>query len=150
MKRLALFICLSIGGFALAQPTSGDILLEKIDTASLLASPVQTQQTFEAGLIDAFKTGNATKIAAYFGENIDLSILGKSNLYSSSQAQQILQHFFTEHIPKEFTVMHKGQAKTSQFIIGELVTADGVYRVSINTKAEGNKKLINSLTIAEN
>ena len=139
---------LSLGFMAFAQPTSGDITMDKIDSATVAPSPLKTQQTFENGLIDAFKTGNAERIAAYFGENVDLSILGKTNLYSSSQAQQILQHFFTDHAPSEFTVIHKGQARASQYFIGELTTANGIYRVTINSKTEGNKKVINSLTIA--
>ncbi len=141
---------LSLGFMAFAQPTSGDITMDKIDSAIVAPSPVQTQQAFENGLIDALKTGNAERIAAYFGENVDLSILGKTNLYSSSQAQQILQHFFTDYIPSEFTVIHKGQERTSQYFIGELKTANGIYRVTITGKTEGNKKVINSLSIAEN
>lgn len=151
MKNLITVMLLSLGSFAFAQPTSGDISMEKIDSAATTSpSPLQTQQTFENGLIEAFKTGSAEKIATYFGENVDLSILGKTNLYSSSQAQQILQHFFTDHVPTEFSVIHKGQAKTNQYLIGELTTANGVYRITINSKAEGNRKVINSLTIAEN
>jgi hypothetical protein len=150
MKKLITVMLLSLGFMAFAQPTSGDITMDKIDSATVAPSPLQTQQTFENGLIDAFKTGNAERIAAYFGENVDLSILGKTNLYSSSQAQQILQHFFTDHAPSEFTVIHKGQARASQYFIGELTTANGIYRVTINSKTEGNKKVINSLTIAEN
>ena len=151
MKKLITVMLLSLGSMAFAQPTSGDISMDKIDSAATAApSPFQTQQTFENGLIEAFKTGNAERIAAYFGENVDLSILGKTNLYSSSQAQQILQHFFTDHSPNDFVVIHKGQAKASQYFIGELKTADGTYRVTINSKTEGNLKVINSLTVAEN
>lgn len=142
---------LALGSMAFAQPTSGDISMEKIDSAAnVCPSPLQTQQTFENGLIEAFKTGNAVKIAAFFGENVDLSVLGTANLYSSSQTQQILQHFFDEHVPSDFAIIHKGQAKTSQYFIGELTTADGIYRVTINSKTEGNRKVINSLSISSN
>jgi len=151
MKNIALLIFLSIGSIALAQPTSGDITMEKIDSSQTAdPSPIQTQQTFEALIIEAFKTGNATKISTFFGENIELSIQEKSNIYSNSQAQQILQRFFTEHVPSAFSVIHKGESKTSMYFIGELTTASGLFRVSINSKTEGAKKIITSLTISDN
>ncbi|MBN4082111.1 DUF4783 domain-containing protein [bacterium AH-315-B15] len=113
------------------------------------ATHLRAQQSFESVMVSAFKTGNAVKIASYFGSNVDLSILEKENLVSKSQGQQILKGFFDKHKPSGFTIKHKGKTGSSEYIIGEL-KADKVYRVTLNAKSSGSKKTITSLTIEEN
>jgi hypothetical protein len=151
MKKFVAILLLLAGTGAFAQPTSGDIIMVELDSADTLLTYAAPAPTFEEAIITAFKTGNAAKIASYFGDNVDLSILGKANLYSKSQAQQILQRFFTEHKPKEFTIIHKGNGGSSKYFIGELIsTAASKYRVTLNSKAEGSKSEITSLTIEAN
>lgn len=110
----------------------------------------QQQTTYESILISAFKTGNATKIASYFGENVDLSILENESLYSKSQAEQILKNFFVKHKPSEFTIVHKGKSGQSEYFIGELNCADAIFRVTINSKSVNSNKEITSLKIEAN
>ena len=137
---------LMAGSVSFAQPTSGDLIMVELDSVEVEPTLVETQQSFESVVVSAFKTGSAKKLATYFGENVDLSILGTANLYSKSQAHQILQRFFTEHKSTDFNIIHKG----SQYYIGEHTTSDGAkYRVTIHTKSEGSKKTITSLTIEE-
>jgi hypothetical protein len=151
MKKIVAILLLLVGSGAFAQPTSGDIIMVELDSADTLLAYAAPKPSIESVIISAFKTGDATAIATYFGDNVDLSILGKANLYSKSQAQQVLQRFFTEHAPKTFAIMHKGKAKSSQYFIGELVSVAGTnYRVTINSKAEGVASSITSLTIESN
>ncbi len=154
MKKIIVALFMFVGLNSFAQPTSGDIIMADVDSISgndttLIA--LVNPPAFEPTLVSAFKAGNAQQIAAYFGDNVDLSIMGKVNLYSKSQAQQVLQHFFTEHPPKDFSIIHKGNAKTSQYYIGELASTKSVlYRVTLNCKKEGSKTIITSLTIEAN
>ena len=151
MKKIVVILLILTGPTAFAQPTSGDISIEKNDTSDTTLLAYAPLQSFETVLLTAFKTGNAAKIASYFGDNVDLSILGKANLYSKSQAQQILQHFFTENTPSTFEIIHKGKGKDSQYFIGELVSADDkAFRVTIHSKTTGSAKSIISLTIEPN
>lgn len=154
MKKYLFILLFFTGITALAQPTSGDIYLPDTDTTEVAErepTPEAAQQSFESVLVTAFKSGNAQRISTYFGENVDLSILGKENLYSKSQAQQVLQHFFTEHKPADFKVIHKEKAKSSEYFIGVLTSEKGEsHRVTINSKQEGAKKGITSLAIEEN
>ncbi len=152
MKKILTILCITAGSFAFSQTTSGDIYLpDPIDTLEKEMTLEQAQQSFETTVIDAFKVGNSKKIAAYFRENVDLSILGKENLYSKSQAEQILQHFFETHKPESFKIIHKGNAKASEYFIGELIdTKKGKYRVTFNRKSINNKQVVTSLTIEQN
>lgn len=141
---------LMAGSVSFAQPTSGDIILVELDSAEALPELAAPQQAFEPSIIAAFKAGNAKKIALYFGDNVDLSILGKANLYSKSQAEQILQHFFSEHKPADFKIIHKGGEKSSKYYIGQLTAMNGdKFRVTLNNKS-GTGSTITSLTIEEN
>ena len=120
---------------------------EETDTLDLVMEVSQTEEAFESAINSAFSTGNASKIAVYFGENIDLTLLGKENLYSRSQAEQVLHHFFADHPPKAFNIVHKGNAKTSQYFIGQFTSKNGKsFRVTLNSKTAGGKRIITALT----
>lgn len=111
----------------------------------------QQQPSYEAIIVSAFKAGNATKIAAYFAESVDLSILETESLYSKSQAEQVLKNFFAKHKPNDFTIVHKGKSGQSEYFIGELNCSDAIYRVTLNSKQSGEGvKEISSLTIELN
>jgi hypothetical protein len=80
----------------------------------------------------ALKAGNATALSVYFHATIDLTIIQKQGTYSKSQAEQVVQNFFTENKPSAFTVNHNGTSgEGSKYIIGALVTSTGEYRVYI-------------------
>lgn len=122
------------------------IAVEKTDKA--LPTPEVAPQSFESSIVSAFKTGSASKLATFFGDNVDLSILDKENLYSKTQAEQVLKSFFTAHKPINFSILHKGKSGQSQYYIGEL-NSDKTYRVTLNSKPAGTTTVITSLTIEE-
>lgn len=148
MKKYWTIIALFVGVSAFAQPLEpGE---EEFVRHEREATLQQQQPTYETIIVGAFKAGNATKIASYFAENVDLSILETENLYSKSQAEQILKSFFLKHKPSEFTIVHKGKSGQSEYFIGELTCTDAIFRVTLNSRStEGNKE-ITSLTIELN
>ncbi|MBK6525645.1 MAG: DUF4783 domain-containing protein [Crocinitomicaceae bacterium] len=92
MKKYWTIFTLSLALSAMAQPLEhGE---EEFVRREREATLQQQQPTYETIIVSAFKAGNATKIASYFAENVDLSILETENLYSKSQAEQILKAFF--------------------------------------------------------
>ncbi len=95
---------------------------------------------------NALKTGNASALAAYFHATIDLTILQKQGTYSKSQAEQVVQNFFTENKPSGFTINHDGTTgEGSKYIIGALITSTGEYRVYIYFKNLNGAELIQTL-----
>lgn len=129
-----------------SEPSNEDILTERANRAT---TALQQQQPFENSMVNAFKEGSADKIARFFSENVDLSIDGKEDLYSKSQAEQILKNFFAAHEPKDFKIIHKGNSGHSEYFIGEL-TADKSFKVTLNSKNVGGVQKITSLTISVN
>ena len=128
---------------AFAQPSEPGFEDLQAERSTRAATALQQQQSFENSMVNAFKEGSADKIARYFIDNVDLSIDGKEDLYSKSQAEQILKNFFVAHKPKDF----KGTSGQSEYFIGELI-ADKEFKVTLNSKNVSGVKKITSLTIS--
>src|SRR6056297_1391705 len=95
----------------------------------------------------AFKVGTAKELSRFFNENLELEVEGKENVYSKSQAERIMDNFFTKYPPKDFKFVHKGGKKDAQYAIGKLITFNGNFRVYMLLKTKNDKKLIHQLRI---
>ena len=108
------------------------------------ASVDQIPQEF----ISIFKTGNSKKLSAYLNQNVELAIFENINIYSKSQAQQILGKFFNDNPPESFVILSDGLKKDSRSIIGTLKTKNATFRVYILLKkADDQKEYIHQLKI---
>lgn len=97
-------------------------------------------------VISAMKTGNATEVARFFDNTVELNMPDKSNSYSKSQAELVLKDFFGTNVVKSFTVNHKGENAGSQFCIGTLVTKGGTYRTTVFMKLKNDRQLLQTIT----
>jgi len=97
----------------------------------------------------AFKVGTAKELARFFNDNLELSITGKEDIYSKSQAERIIDDFFTKYPPKSFEFIHEGGKSDAQYAIGKLVTFNGNFRVYMLLKKGKGKLLIHQLRIEE-
>ena len=80
---------------------------------------------------DAFNQNKAQLLAEFLSESVDLSVLGKENIYSKKQAIIILQEFLDKDPCLEFEIKHQSkQSKTnkSRFMICEYKGTKNVYR----------------------
>ncbi len=138
-------ICLSFSAFSQSNQEEL-VVVEKPNRIILSATPIKlavVPTNIKQAILTGFKTGNAPMVSSYFAQNIDISLLDKENLYSKSQAQQVLKTFFNDHKPSNFVINHEGQSNQSKYFIGTLSTSSGAFRITINTKSN----LISRLTI---
>lgn len=98
-------------------------------------------------ITEAFKSGSASELAKHFNSNIELDLLGEENMYSKAQAELIMKDFFTKNKPTSFRINHQGSKSATSFAIGNLVSANGNFRVSIFMKTDNNKTLIHQLRL---
>ncbi len=108
-----------------------------------------TAFTFFASIdevISAMKAGNASDVARFFDNTVEINTQEKSNSYSRSQAELVLKDFFNTNAVKSFEVMHKGENSGSQYCIGTLVTRNGSFRTTIFMKQKGDKQLLQEIT----
>lgn len=151
MKFLLGFLLILTGITGFSQP--GELAREDYEMVPNHRKPdapvARLQSGFEPTLVNAFKSGDSEKIAQFFNDNVDLSIGDAENLYSSSQAEQILKNFFIKNKPSDFEIVHKGKSGVSEYFIGQLKTSTGDFRVTINGKKVNGRKVISSLAIEE-
>ena len=110
---------------------------------------MHAQSNFPEGLKTAFKLGNSEQLANYFGNNIELMLLDKGDVYSKAQAQQIIQNFFTNNKPKTFIIENESFEQNTHFTIALLTTKTNRYRVFISYQNKKQKTIVNQLFIRE-
>ena len=96
-------------------------------------------------VISSLKTGNATELAKYVDDNIEISLPDKTDTYSRSQAVMILQNFFNSNGVKGFDLKHKGENGPSQYCTGTLITRSGNYRTTVFMKTKNGRQLVKEI-----
>lgn len=96
-------------------------------------------------VINALRNGNATELAKYLDNNIEISLPSKTDNYSKQQAIIILQDFFTTNGVKDFEIKHRGDNGGSQFGIGTLLTRSGNYRTTFFMTEKNGKALVKEI-----
>ena len=121
--------------------------MKKLFTLSILAFMLQSFTSL-VGLeevVSALKNNNASQVALYFDNTVDITLPEKSNSYSKSQAEVILRDFLSNNPVKSFEKIHKGDNNGSQYCIGKLVTKTKVYRTTIFMKYKGDKQFLQEI-----
>ena len=96
-------------------------------------------------VVAAIRGGNASQLSKYFDSRVDISLPGKSDNYSKSQAEMILKDFFANNTVKNFVVKHKGEQNGSEFCIGLLQTKNGNFRTKFFMKQKGDLQVVQEL-----
>lgn len=98
-------------------------------------------------IIQSLKSGNSKTLSEYFNQNVELVVLENDNVYSKAQAQQIVNKFFNSNSPESFTIIHQGGKEGAQYVIGNLSTSSGSFRVYFLLKKNNGKDYIHQLRI---
>jgi len=98
-----------------------------------------------------FKNANASKLATYFNNSLDLTLPGNEGAYSKKQAEQILKTFFSNNPVNAFTLDHTGNSNNgSTYLIGSYKsTSQKKFRVYLLIKNSNNVDLIQQLQIEQ-
>jgi Domain of unknown function (DUF4783) len=96
-------------------------------------------------IIAGLKTGSVEKLAKHFDNMVDVTVPGKTNSFSKTQAEMILKDFFNLNKVKNFEVQHSGSNASSNFIIGMLSTSNGNYRTTVYMRMRGDKQMIQGI-----
>ncbi len=96
-------------------------------------------------IINAIKSGNASEVSKFFDTTVEITLPGKSNSYSKSQAELVLRDFFSSNTIKDFQVIHKSDNAGAEYCIGNLLTANGLFRTTVYLKQKGNRQVVQEL-----
>lgn len=82
------------------------------------------------------ETGDVEKIASFFAPDVEFSSFNIDDFISKAEAKEQLAQFFDQNPPAKYTPKHDGESKgqTSKYLIGELETETGIFRVNIFLK----------------
>lgn len=111
----------------------------------LLVQPVKAQVPDE--IILSLKSGNAKVLSGYFNQNVELMIPDSDNVFSRAQAQLVVSDFFSNFPPVNFLVIHQGGKEGAHYVIGNLITSKGAFRVYFLLKKSEGKDYIHQLRI---
>ncbi len=96
---------------------------------------------------DTFKNGDPTMLRSYMDTEIDLAIPGSSQRIYGDVAIETLKSFFATNRPTGFTVAHHADKSESGFLVGNLATSNGKYRVNVTYRTNGERIIIQSIRI---
>lgn len=98
-------------------------------------------------IVLSIQNGNDEMLAKYFNQNVELVVQSHDDVFSKSQARQIVAEFFKANKPKQFTIIHQGGKEGARYAIGSLVTATGNFRVYFLLKNKEDNSYIHQLKI---
>jgi antitoxin component YwqK of YwqJK toxin-antitoxin module len=98
-----------------------------------------------AEVIKAIRSGNSIEISKYLDNTVEITLPGKSNSYSKSQAEVVLHDFFANNLVKDFEILHQSEKSGSQYYIGNLKTSNGIFRTTIFMKQKGGRDVLQEL-----
>lgn len=151
MKNLIIFFFVGLAISANAQKLNQEEFAENLkpmerSEIKISEKPISVLSV-KSTILDAFSKGDAKLLASSFGSNVDISILGKSNLYSKSQGEQVLNTFFNQNKVSSFTISHEGSSNGTKYFIGNYASGSSKYRVTVNIKSTGGSNQIMRISI---
>jgi hypothetical protein len=100
-------------------------------------------------VIAALNSGNATELARYVDDNIEIGLPERTDSYSRAQALMIFRDFFANSGVRSFAVKHQGDNGGRQFCIGTLSTRTGPYRTTVFMTTKNGKQLVKEIRFQE-
>ena len=135
--------------FKFKSPVKNKFIMKAIVTSFLVSSLLVLSSFAQSsnidGVISALRSGNASGLAKYFDDNVELSLPVKSDSYSKAQAQVILKDFFANNGVKNFELKHKGDSPGGTYCIGTLQTKSGNFRAHVFMKTKGGKEVLKEI-----
>lgn len=101
-------------------------------------------------VISTLSRGNATELAKYFDDTVEIKLPSKGDSYSRSQAMVIMQDFFQNNPVKGFETKFKGDNGGTEYCIGTLQTRSGAYRTTFFMASRNGKQLVREIRIQSN
>lgn len=116
------------------------------DVRSVQMVAPEGNPTIEA-ITKALNSGDVATLSLYFGSKVQIAIGDTENMYDKAKAADALKSFFGAKKTKGYSSMHTGRNKDSadQYMIGNLSTEAGAYRVYIYLKVSGASQTIQEI-----
>ena len=101
------------------------------------------------GVIEALKTGNATALAGYVDDSVEIGMPDKTGTYNKAQATALFKDFFASKEVRLFEVKHQGDNEGKQFCVGVLHTKSGSFRTQVFMHTRDGRQAIKLISFQE-
>ncbi len=91
--------------------------------------------------------GDAECLAAWFDDNLEVSVASQESNASKAQAKQILKTFFEFYNPQSFNISHTAERANMKYALGSLSAGGEVFSVTIFVSSKGESYKIQQLKI---
>ncbi len=109
---------------------------------------IPTQKEINETINTFIQHGKSNELSRYFDEKIELKVVDKENLFSKSQAEKIIEEFFRQFPPDDFTEIKNNTAKQAkQFVSGRYTSGKFKFKISYLLKKTNDNFLITQLRI---
>ncbi|MCO6496820.1 MAG: DUF4783 domain-containing protein [Chitinophagaceae bacterium] len=102
-------------------------------------------QSAASEIIQAFRSGNAGKVSAYFDNLLEITFDKTNKEYSKSEAAAFISGFFSDNSVRDFKVLHQSGSSGSFYCIGNLITSSGTYRTTFFAKEKGGRTVLQEI-----
>ncbi|MCL1868127.1 MAG: DUF4783 domain-containing protein [Paludibacter sp.] len=96
---------------------------------SQIAASQNNKQSVPDEVIAALNKGDNGRLSARLDNRVSLTIDTQTGTYSAADAKKILSDFFAKNSVENFKIIHQGGSEQSCFVIGNIKTANGSFRV---------------------
>jgi len=104
------------------------IILMMLLPANMILLPQEDTDVIK-DIAFVISAADATKLATYFNETVDLTLPDNEGTYSKAQAELIMKDFFAKNPPDTFEINHQGSSnKGSIYAIGTYVASSHSFR----------------------
>jgi len=108
---------------------------------------ISAQETVSEQIQKGLKLNNANLIASFFNTQVEMSVLNKEDIFSATQAKNILSDFLSHHKVSTLSLLHSGGKTNAKYYISNITTATGKYRVFYLLKGSGTNYKIHQFRI---
>ncbi|NBU35677.1 MAG: DUF4783 domain-containing protein [Bacteroidetes bacterium] len=104
-------------------------------------------QTITTDITRSLNEGNTVGLSSFLDSQVEISMAGLEETVSKAETIVQLKKFFLKNPVKNFTQAHQGNSKgnDSTYIIGNLNTQNGIFRVYIYVKIDAGKQYIQEI-----
>jgi len=104
-------------------------------------------QTATSDITRSLNEGNTVGLSSFLDTQVEISMIDVEATVSKAEAIAQLKKFFLKNPVKSFTQAHQGNSKgnDSTYIIGNLNTQNGIFRVYIYVKLDAGKHYIQEI-----
>jgi len=104
-------------------------------------------QTITTDITRSLNEGNTVGLSSFLDNQVEISMSELEATLSKAEAIAQLKKFFLKNPVKSFTQAHQGNSKgnDSTYIIGNLNTQNGIFRVYFYIKIDAGKQYIQEI-----